>query len=89
MDSDYAEAYNTRGFALTGLGKMEEALRDFDKAISLKPDFDSAYANRAFTNMVLGNDSAAMEDAEKAIRMGLDSETIMEELESIKQARQP
>jgi tetratricopeptide (TPR) repeat protein len=41
------EAYNVRGSAYGRGGKYREALKDFDKAIELKPSFYQAYANRA------------------------------------------
>ena len=39
-------AYNMRGAALAQAGKSEEALLDFNKAISLAPDSAAAYYNR-------------------------------------------
>ena len=40
---DYAEASNNMGNALQDLGKLEEAIDVFNKAIAIKPDFAEAY----------------------------------------------
>ncbi|HXW24985.1 MAG TPA: tetratricopeptide repeat protein, partial [Xanthobacteraceae bacterium] len=40
------QAYNMRGTVLGRAGRYEEALADFDKAVSLDPNYAQAYANR-------------------------------------------
>ena len=44
-----ASAYHDRGNAYGELGKREEAILDFDKAIELNPNFVKAYNNRGYT----------------------------------------
>jgi len=39
---DNARAWGNRGVALYLLGKCEEALKSFDRAIEIKPDFERA-----------------------------------------------
>src|SRR5262249_48703835 len=43
----YAEAFCSRGAALQGLERLDEALVSYDKAIALKSDFADAFCNRA------------------------------------------
>ena len=57
------EAYNVRGSAYGRGGKYREALKDFDKAIELNPNFYQAYANRALIHRFLGD------QAERARRL--------------------
>src|SRR5689334_23155811 len=54
------EAYNVRGSAYGRGGKYREALKDFDTAIQLKPNFYQAYANRALIQRFLGDQPAAL-----------------------------
>ena len=42
-------AYNNRGVALKDLGRLDEALASFNKAILLEPDFVDAYSNLLLT----------------------------------------
>ena len=56
------EAYNVRGSAYGRGGKYREALKDFDTAIQLKPNFYQAYANRALIHRFLGDQAAALAD---------------------------
>ena len=42
-----ARAYNVRGSAYGRAGDFSQALKDFDRAIKLNPNFYQAYANRA------------------------------------------
>lgn len=41
-----AKAYNSRGIARGELGKLKEAIEDFNKAIELNPELSNAYFNR-------------------------------------------
>ena len=46
-DSQFAVAYNARGFAYYLLRDYARALADFDKAIELNPGYKNAIDNRA------------------------------------------
>ena len=43
---DDPQAYNMRGAVLGDAGTLDEALSDFNKAISIDPNYAQAYANR-------------------------------------------
>jgi len=62
-----ARAYNNRGLANYYQNHMPEALRDFNKALVLKPDNFTAYINRGFLFYNQGNFTQALADDNKAI----------------------
>jgi tetratricopeptide (TPR) repeat protein len=46
LNPNFAKAHLSLGYGLMNLGLPEVALRSFDKAIALTPDFAPAYNNR-------------------------------------------
>jgi len=61
--------YFNRGLAFKILGKLDEAQRDYSKAIELDPTFGPAYANRG-NILVLRNDlQGALADYRKALAL--------------------
>ena len=58
--------YN-RGTAYARAGRLEEALRDLDEAIALKPDYAEAYVNRGNVYMAARRYDEAIGDYDKAI----------------------
>lgn len=65
---DSIPAYRMRAFALSALGRKEEALADFTKIIELAPDSD-AYRNRADLYAALKRDKQAIADYTRAIEL--------------------
>jgi len=51
--------YNNRGMYLQSLGRTQEAMGDFDKAIQLDPKFMPSYINRGFALLEAGDPVAA------------------------------
>lgn len=64
-------AYGNRATAYYFLGKYENALLDYDRAIALNPNNATSYYGRAIINRMLGNMTAAQEDSSKACALGL------------------
>jgi hypothetical protein len=61
-----AEGYNVHGVILARQGRWQEALADFDRAITLDPNLAEAWMNRARANAALGTTDAARADATRA-----------------------
>ena len=61
------QAYNMRGSVLGQAGRYQEALADFNTAISLDPGFAQAFANRGLVNRQSGRFDQALADYNRAI----------------------
>ncbi|RMF17441.1 MAG: peptidase M48 [Gammaproteobacteria bacterium] len=68
LEKNEALFYQLEAEALIGLGRKEAALRAYDKAISLNPEYFALYLGRAELLRSLGRDAEAREDYEKANR---------------------
>jgi tetratricopeptide (TPR) repeat protein len=62
-----ATVYSGRGAALSWLGRDEEALADYNRAIALDPSFYQAYLNRANLLRRYGKLDEALADLQRAI----------------------
>ena len=51
------------------MGRYDDAITDYDKAIRLKPDFAEAYSNRGNTKEALGRHDDAIADHDEAIHL--------------------
>src|SRR5436190_12269029 len=61
------QAYNMRGSVLGLAARHEEALTDFNKAISLDPSYAQAYANRALVYRQMNKLDLALADYNQAV----------------------
>jgi tetratricopeptide (TPR) repeat protein len=68
INNDYL-AYDHRGIAYGQSGQYEKAIEDFNKAISLKPDYYKGYNNRGFAYFKIGKYQMAINDYNEAIRL--------------------
>jgi tetratricopeptide (TPR) repeat protein len=64
-----AAAHNSRGTALRGLKRLNEALACYVKAIRLKPDFVEAMNNRGVTLRELGRTDEALASFDEALTL--------------------
>ena len=60
---------SNKGIAKYDLGEHEAAIKDFNKAIELKPDSAILYNNRGEAFAKMGNREAAIKDFNKAIEI--------------------
>ncbi len=66
-DKTSAHAYNSRGVALSKLGKTEDALKDLDRAIELRPAHALSHYNRGHIYARLGRSDEALKDLSQAL----------------------
>ena len=55
LKPDYAEAYSNRGNALPDLGRLEQSVVSYNRAIALQPDYAGAHSNLIFTQDFLSS----------------------------------
>jgi len=70
------ELYSHRSAAYTSMGKCEEALKDAEEAIKLKPDWPKGYLRKGVALHGLCRFQEALEAYEKALELEPHSETI-------------
>jgi tetratricopeptide (TPR) repeat protein len=75
-----------RGLAFKVLGKLDEAHRDYSKAIKLDPSFAAAYANRGNVRIIRNNVSGAMADFRKALALDPSDDVTRANFEAIEAA---
>jgi tetratricopeptide (TPR) repeat protein len=66
---DIYDAYFSRGVALSHLKKFDMALKDYTKAIELKPNFKEAYLERGLLRLALKKLPEAIADFDKVIKL--------------------
>jgi tetratricopeptide (TPR) repeat protein len=60
------------GNALENLGRNEEAIASYDKALEIKPDKHEAWYNKACSYALQGNIEQALENLQQAINLSPD-----------------
>ena len=50
-------------------GKLDAALRDYNEAIRLKPNYNTAYKNRGHAHKAKGNRNAAIRDFQRYLNL--------------------
>jgi len=64
-----ATAFATRALGLSIIGRHQEAVRDYDQALAIVPNYPVALNNRAWALFKLGRISEAQPDVEKSLRL--------------------
>lgn len=68
-DSEKAQQYFDKGVEKTALGEYSEAIRHFDRAIKLKPDFAKAYTFRGSVKYDMKDLEGALNDYNRSIEL--------------------
>jgi tetratricopeptide (TPR) repeat protein len=77
LDSDEAiradaDALNTRGMILTALGRLDEAMREFEQALAMRPDFADAINNCGTVHARRGHFELALPCYERSLAIAPD-----------------
>ena len=74
LDAEYggAATYNNRGNAYDDLGRYQDAIRDYNRALSIDPDYAIAYNNRGNAKRQLGRYQDAIRDYTRALSIDPD-----------------
>lgn len=64
-----AIAFSNRGLAYHDLEQFDRAIKDYDQAIRLKPDFVDAYKNRALAHSAKHQHDRVVEDYSQVVRL--------------------
>ena len=68
----YAEAHNSLGLTLAGLGRQQEAMMQWEQALRIKPDYAEAHNNLGVALAQMGWLEEAMKHWEQALRIRSD-----------------
>lgn len=60
-----AYTYNAHGSLIASLGRIEEALGEYGRAIELDPDYPESYFNRGYAHKLKGETAQAVADFER------------------------
>ncbi|HMY03253.1 MAG TPA: tetratricopeptide repeat protein, partial [Candidatus Obscuribacter sp.] len=70
LNSNRTHPYFSRGIAYRKLGKHQLALKDFDEAIRMHPQYGEAFYERSQVYRAMGDLSRAQSDMEMAFKYG-------------------
>ena len=78
LNPDYADAYLNRGYTYESLGKLDQALADYNEAIRIETAANrqnaTAYLRRGLTYQQTGDKDNAIADLQKAVESTVDPE---------------
>ena len=80
LNQECAETYYNRGLAHSKKGEVELAIKNYTKAIELKPDYADAYYHRGGAFLRLGEREKAKSDLTTARNMGCEAITALDDI---------
>jgi tetratricopeptide (TPR) repeat protein len=84
--ADLSLAYAMRALAFSLKGRYDTAVRDYDAAIAMKPDFAVALNNRAWAYFRWGKPSTGLPDVEKSLQLSPSSPHALDTRAHIRQS---
>ena len=80
LNQECAETYYNRGVVHSKKGELALAIKNYTKAIALKPDYAEAYYNRGGAFLRLGEREKAKSDLATARNLGSDAITAVDKI---------
>lgn len=80
LNQECAETYYNSGVTHSKKGELELAIKNYTKAIELKPDYADAYYNRGGAFLRLGEREKAKSDLATARNLGSDAITAVDKI---------
>ncbi len=77
-DSEYAQAYMKRGIALERMGKYEQALKDYDRALGINPHLEFIRSRKAKVKILAADFRGAQADIEAVVTNRNCSDSLLE-----------
>ncbi len=69
-DDQHYQAFNMLGYSLRMMGRAQDAIAAYDKALSIKPAYAPALEYRGVAHVMAGNRAAALADFQNLKNMG-------------------
>ncbi|MBE9171373.1 tetratricopeptide repeat protein [Pleurocapsales cyanobacterium LEGE 06147] len=69
MNKTLAQYFAQQGIEKIKQNNLHDALKDFNQAIAIKPDFVEAYESRGLANLGLGNTEGALKDINQGLKL--------------------
>ena len=76
LDPEHAQFYFNRALTYSSKGEYKQAIKDYDKEISLHLEASVIYTNRAFSYISLQENDKAIADLSKAIELNPEDDKI-------------
>ena len=83
MDPNLAGVYNNQGIAKSRLERHDEAIADFDLAISKNPNNPAYYTNRGIAKMLSGRSEEGRLDLLEALKLSKNDEQFRAKVEEL------
>jgi superkiller protein 3 len=71
LDPNYTEAYNNIGLALYKMGRVDEAIIQYQKAVATDPNYAEAYYNLGLALYKMGRVDEAIASAQRALQLAI------------------
>ena len=80
MNPDISESHNNLGLAYSALGRVDEAIPEFEQAVKLSPDYAAARYNLGVAYLQTGRKQEAVEQQQALVKLNAELASRLEGL---------